>query len=59
MKWKSKVLQGFRKQMVIDIVSDAINKVIGLESANWFILAVGFCADRNIAFMMAICRDGQ
>ena len=28
--------------MVIGIVSDAMNKVLGLEPTNWFILAVGF-----------------
>ncbi len=28
--------------MVIGIVSDAMNKVLGLEPTNWFIMAVGF-----------------
>ncbi len=28
--------------MVIGIVSDAMNKVLGLKSTNWFIMAVGF-----------------
>ena len=28
--------------MVIGIVGDAINKVLGLEPTNWFIMAVGF-----------------
>ncbi len=28
--------------MIVGIVSDAMNKTLGLESTNWFILAVGF-----------------
>ena len=28
--------------MVIGIVGDAMNKVLGLEPTNWFIMAVGF-----------------
>jgi hypothetical protein len=28
--------------LVIGIVSDAMNKVLGLEPTNWFIMAVGF-----------------
>ncbi len=28
--------------LVISIVGDAMNKVLGLEFANWFIMAVGF-----------------
>jgi hypothetical protein len=28
--------------LVIGIVGDAINKVLGLEHTNWFIMAVGF-----------------
>ena len=28
--------------MVTGIVSDVINKVLGLEPTNWFIMAVGF-----------------
>ncbi len=28
--------------IIIGIVSDAINKVLGLESINWFLLAIAF-----------------
>ena len=28
--------------MLIGIISDAMNKVLGLESTHWFIMAVGF-----------------
>jgi hypothetical protein len=28
--------------MIVGIVSDAMNKALGLEPTNWFILAVGF-----------------
>ena len=28
--------------LLIGIVSDAMNKVLGLESTNWFIMAIGF-----------------
>ena len=28
--------------MVIGIIGDAINKVLGLEPTNWFIMALGF-----------------